>query len=41
LREVEIYFLERNSKAIEDYKTDKALIETHCDGAKIKFMCSD
>jgi hypothetical protein len=39
--EVEIYFLEKKSEALEVYKTDEALIETRCDGAKIKFMCSD
>jgi hypothetical protein len=41
LHEVEIYFLKKKSEALEVYKTDEALIETHCDGAKIKFMCSD
>jgi hypothetical protein len=39
--EVETYFLEKKSEALEAYKTDEALIETHCDGAKIKFMHSD
>jgi hypothetical protein len=41
LHEVEIYFLEKKNKALEAYKTDEALIKTHCDGAKIKFMHSD
>jgi hypothetical protein len=40
-REVETHFLEEKSEALEVYKIDEALIETHCDGAKIKFMHSD